>query len=1106
MSNAPEQAAPPGSSRANSPEHPLPVPMTFPASPGQERLWFLERMSPGSTAYNLPEVWRLKGELNVDALRRALHSLVQRHETLRTAIVEDSGKALQRICSSEAFALEVVESSPGSHLREADVARMLQSRIRTPFQLSCAPLIRATLFEIERSDHVLLLNLHHSIADEWSLGIVLKELGLLYESCARATPANLPELPIQYADFAVWQHQWIESPALQLSLKYWQEKLAAPPPPTCFPPDHIRSQSPGPSGATVFHHLPVSLAEQVRVYSRQHGVTAYVTLLAAFKCLLQRWTLQEDIVVGATFAGRDMPETEGLVGFFVNTHALRTDLSGDPVFSEVIRRVRETVLGAVANQAAPLDRVVKAVSMGRAPDHQPLFNVMFSLQPGATEHWSLGDLNCSRVEVENGAAKFDFSLLVTDTGTGMRLRCEFRSDLFKKETVARILNSYESLLSAAVNGDRNRLSALPMQTPSEEQQAICESAGPVAGCAEALCLHQLFEAQCRRTPDSEAVVDGPERLTYSELDDRADRIAARLIAEGVKPESAIGVCLDRSSHLVAGLLGVLKSGGGYVPMDPAYPRERLHFLLEDSQAGIVLTRRLYASLFPPAVRVLVIEEIEGHPTMTHRAGDAVPVQPGNLAYIIYTSGSTGKPKGVVIEHRNAVALMRWARQAYSDAELKAVLFSTSICFDLSVFEMFAPLSWGGKVVVAENALSLPELPAAAEVTLVNTVPSAMRELLRMRAVPASVCVVNLAGEPLDTSLVDQVYDSTATRKLHDLYGPTETTTYSTGALRQRGQRGTIGFPLTNERVYILDSGSRPVPSGVPGEICIAGAGVARGYWNRADLTAERFTADPFHPADRMYRTGDLGRRLSDGSLEFLGRRDQQVKIRGFRIEPGEIEDALKRQPGVHSAVVVAREYKPNDRRLVAYLAAANPAEAVVTQIRSALSRELPDFMVPSNFVVLPALPLNANGKVDRSALPDPTLATPESPQPHVAPRDQTEAVLAEIWQEVLGRNSFGVHDDFFQLGGHSLLATQVVSRVAGRLGVELPLPAVFDATTISALAEVVRCSPPAAKSPAAIPHRFTPGEIDDLLRRLDSLPESEVDELLRQAGTNGISQ
>jgi amino acid adenylation domain-containing protein len=849
-------------------------------------------------------------------------------------------------------------------------------------------------------------------------------------------------------------------------------------------------------GATVFHTLGEDLARSVRECSRAQNVTTFMVLLAAFKALLARYTGLDDIVVGSLFAGRDAEQTENLVGFFVNTHVLRTRVSASGTFAELLAAVRETALEAVAHQRAPLDLIARELCVERSSARQPLFQVLFTQQPGATEAWNLEDSDTARIELDTGTAKFDLALLATDTPHGFRLRCEFSTAKYTEAQVLRMLGHYETLLSAALVDPDTRISALPLLTQIEREQVLCAWNNTEADWPMHNCIHHLFEEQARRTPSATAVVHQGAHLSYAELNDAAERLAGELRQRGVEPEVRVGICVRRSLRMLVGLLGILKAGGAYVAIDPAYPQPRQLFMLEDSRAELLLTERdLVVSLGQLTTRVLTFEELEADGTRRGSPPVAHEVAPGNLAYVIYTSGSTGTPKGVALEHRNAVALLSWAGGVYSAEDLAGVLAGTSICFDLSVFEIFVPLSYGGKVILAANATSLPCLPEANQVTLINTVPSAMRHLLDVRGVPQSVRVINLAGEPLDEVLVSRIHGETGVQRVFDLYGPSETATYSTGALRRAGAPPTIGRPLSNERVYVLSAELQPVPIGVKGELFIGGAGVARGYLDRPEITSARFLASPFVPGDRLYRTGDLARWREDGQLEFLGRADHQVKVRGYRIELGEIEAVLRGCKGVSDCTVVS-----HGDHLVAYVAAL-PLAYEETNVRRELSERLPEFMVPSVFRRLDRLPMTPNGKVDRAALPDPDLALQSVPATVVKPRTPTEEALAAIWQEVLGRNSFSVTDNFFHLGGHSLLAMQVVSRISSVLGRELPLRTIFEAPTIAELAAAITDAGAILSAP--IRRQLRGAEARNLLRQLDKLSTAEVEELLRDWETTG---
>ncbi len=788
-----------------------------------------------------------------------------------------------------------------------------------------------------------------------------------------------------------------------------------------------------------------------------------MVLLAGFQALLQRYSRQDDLLVGSPVAGRGRSELERLIGFFVNTLVLRGDLAGDPGFAELLARVRGTSLGAYAHQDVPFERLVEELRPKRDLSRSPLFQVMLTHQGMPFKVPDLPGLAASALPLASGTAKFDLTLALAEETAGLAAALEYDASLFDGATALRLLGSFAVLLAAAVADPVPASRRLPLLTQAERQQLLewNESEPPaVAGC-----LHELFEAQTKRTPGATALVFGLDRFSYAELDALASRWARRLAWLGVGPEVPVGICAERTPEMVAGMLGVLKAGGAYVPLDPNYPAQRLAWILEDLQDGVetpvVLTqRRLLSKLAGMAARTVCLDEAWDDQDMDGEAKRR-PADLGNLAYVIYTSGSTGRPKGVAIEHRTAAALVPWSREVFSDAEMAGVLAATSINFDLSVFELWVTLARGGKVILAANALELPSLPARDEVTLIDTVPSAIAELVRGGGIPASVRTVNLAGEALSRSLVDGIYGAGAVERVLNLYGPSEDTTFSTFVCVPRGERRapTIGRPLAGTQAYVLDRHLEPVPRGVPGELYPGRRRTSRGYLGRPELTAERYVPDPFGASPgvggaRMYRTGDLVRYLPDGQLEYLGRIDHQVKVRGFRIELGEMEAALAAHEALAEAVVVAREDRPGDLRLVAYVVPAGTA-VPAAELRRFLQARLPEFMVPSVFVTLAALPLTPNGKVDRQALPAPDEAGAGPARCFAAPRTPEEELLAGIWGELLGVERVGIDDDFFDLGGHSLLATRVVSRVRQALGVELPLRALFEAPTVAALAAAV---------------------------------------------------
>ncbi|HEX8694997.1 MAG TPA: amino acid adenylation domain-containing protein, partial [Longimicrobium sp.] len=823
-------------------------------------------------------------------------------------------------------------------------------------------------------------------------------------------------------------------------------------------------------GASVPVELSLELLERLQALGRSEGATLYMTLLGAFQVLLGTYAGSEDVVVGSPIAGRTRKEVEELIGFFVNTLVLRTDLSGDPSFREVLRRVRETTLGAYAHQEVPFEKLVEELRPERSLSHSPLFQAMFTLQnadDGGTGG-ALAGLNVSEVDAEGASAKFDLSLSLTATSHGLRGWLTYGTDVFESGTVERMVRHLERVLEQVAADADARLSRLDLLGEAERALVLEAWNRTEAEYPADRCIHELVEAQAARTPGAVAVVFEGAELTYVGLDERANRLARHLVRLGVGREARVGVCLERGIEMIVSLLAVLKAGGAYVPLDPAYPAERLAFTLADSGVVALLTQESLRSTLPVPDGVTVVSVDGAASGIAAESADRLARRsvPRSLAYLIYTSGSTGVPKGVAIEHESAVALLSWAAAVFTAEELSGVLAATSISFDLSVFEIFLPLALGGRVIVVENALALPRSAAADQVRLVNTVPSAIAALLKSDGIPSGVRTVNLAGEPLRAELVDALYARGGIERVYDLYGPSEDTTYSTWTLRRAGGPTTIGRPISNTRAYVLGAALLPLPAGVPGELYLGGRGLARGYLGRPGLTAERFVPDPFgEPGARLYRTGDRARWRTDGTLEYLGRLDAQVKVRGFRIELGEVEAALRRNPGVTDCVVLAREYAPGDRRLVAYVVGGVETDA----LRAHLRQSLPEYMVPSAFVPLEALPLTPNGKLDRKALPAPELAPAE--ETYVAPRTPAEEVLAGIWAEVLRLERVGVRDNFFELGGHSLLATRVVSRIRAVFAVELPLRALFEGPTIAEMAgrveEMRRAELPAL--PAVVP-------------------------------------
>jgi len=1050
----------------------------LPLSYGQRALWFLHRLAPESGAYHISALGRVSPALEVPALRRAVSTLAARHAVLRTTFHDAAGEPYQQVW-------DVLE--PG--FAEADAAAWsaeqveawLQQEAYRPFDLEAGPPLRFAVLR-RGDDDLLLLAAHHLVCDFWTLALLTRELAALYGEAAGGPAAALSPAGLSYSAAVLEQRESMAGPEGERLWEHWRERLALPLPVLDLPTDRPRPPVQTDAGDCVSRRLDAELSRQAGALGRAHGATLFMALLATFELLLHRISGQEDLIVGTPTAGRRRAELAGTAGYFVNAVVLRTSLAGEPSFSELLSRVRQTTLAAFDHQDYPFALLAERLQIERDASRSPLFQVMFLLQKArraedrAITAFALGEggarmgfggLVLESMPWRERSSQFDLTLRMGEVDGALVASLLYNPDLFDPSTAERMLECFSVLLAGAVAAPQQRISEIPLLGAAERMQLLAEGSGPAAVRPAGLCLHQLFEAQAARTPEATAVVDGAERSTYAELEWRASRLACTLRRLGVRPEVRVGVLLERSTEMVAALLGVLKAGGAYVPLDPAYPAQRLGFLAEDAGIAVLLSRGpLRDRLALPGTATLLLDE-EREADEGEQAADpgALPTA-DNLAYLIYTSGSTGRPKGVAIRHGSAVERMFWARDAFAVADLAGGLASTSICFDLSVFELFAPLSWGGTVILAADALALPELPAAGEVRLVNTVPSAMNELVRAGRVPASVRIVNLAGEPLRRDLVERLYALPGIAEVWNLYGPSEDTTYSTGVRLERGsaREPSIGRLLPNGRGHVLDARQQPVPPGVPGELWLGGAGLARGYLGRPDLTADRFRPDPFAgaPGERLYRTGDLVRRRAGGELELIGRLDHQVKVRGFRIELGEIETALLRHPGIADAIVLVREDVPGDRRLAAYVVAVEtppqPAPPPA-ELRSWLAQSLPDVMIPAAWVVLPELPRTPNGKVDRRALPPPEAREAAGTDAgHGAPLTPIEEVLAGIWADVLGTAPVSATDDFFDLGGHSLLATQVVSRIRTVLGLELPLRTLFKEPTLARLAAAVEAA------------------------------------------------
>ncbi|HKV90934.1 MAG TPA: amino acid adenylation domain-containing protein [Candidatus Angelobacter sp.] len=1030
----------------------------LPLSYAQQRLWFLAQMEGISKVYHIPFGVRLLGKLNRHALVQALDRLVQRHEALRTTFVVVDGEPVQQIAAAEESRFSLQEhdlrEQPDAELQ---VRQLADDEANTSFDLEAGPLIRGRLIRQGEDEHTLLVTMHHIVSDGWSLGVLFNELSLLYRAFVREDADPLPALSVQYPDYTVWQRNRMQGELLREQGEYWKNTLAGAPTLLELPMDHMRPAEQEYAGELSDVLLDEGLTSGLKALSKQHGATLYMTLLAGWAAMLGRLSGQQDILVGTPTANRGQGELERLIGFFVNTLVLRVDLSGRPQVGELIERVKRQSVGAQQHQDIPFEQVVEIVQPVRSLAHSPLFQVMFAWQNaprGALDLIGLKTVWLETATATHRVARFDLTVSLWEMDERIAGGVEYCTALFEKATIERYMGYWRRILEGMIAGSGQVLDGLDVLSEDERRQVLHEW-NPTDTAFPPKCVHELFEDQVKRNAEAVAVECAGQQLTFGELNRRANRLGHYLRKAGVGPEVRVGICMERSLEMVIGLLGILKAGGTYVALDPHYPAERLRFMADDSSIAALVTESSLLAQLPDGRSAKVICVDKELVEIARESGEDVglSLDQENLAYVIYTSGSTGRARGVAIRHGSANVLLHWARELFSQDELTGVLASTSICFDMSIFEIFAPLSWGGKAIVVRDALSLAEIGREQEVKLLNTVPSAMAELLRIKGVPGSVRTVNLGGEALPPNTVEQLYEESNVERVFNLYGPSEDTTYSTCASLKKGEingRVSIGKPINNTQAYILNREYQLVPVGVTGELYLGGQGLARGYLDRPELTAEKFVPNPFteRGGERLYRTGDQVRWGRDGNLEFLGRLDQQVKVRGYRIELEEIETALQTHAGVKACAVIVREDRPGEKRIVAYVVKSGAEEAGFEEF---LKGRLPGYMVPSVFVEMEQLPLTPNGKVDRKALPLPEREWSER-KGYVGPRNGEEEILCGLFAEVLNRERVGVHDDFFAIGGHSLLATRLVSRIRSTLGVEIALRNVFESATVARLA------------------------------------------------------
>jgi amino acid adenylation domain-containing protein len=1053
----------------------------FPASFAQQSLWFIDQLTPGKATYNIDCALQIQGKLDIEVLRQALEEIARRHETLRTRFVVVRGDLQQVIEDQVNVRLPVLDLSAiaGEREREAEAMQVAQKESQWAFDLQQAPLFRGKLLRLSPLDHVLLFTMHHIISDAWSIGILIEEVSILYEAFGAGRPSPLPELPIQYADYSVWQRDCLEKGLLEPQLAYWKKQLAETSM-LALPADRPRSAEQSQNGATRDFVIAAAIAQKLKKLAENSGATLFMVMLAAFQTLLHRYSGQTEIAVGTPVAGRRNSSTEKLIGFFINTLVLRVDLSEAPNFLELLQRTKEVTLEAYAHQDVPFEKLVEVLAPERNLGSTPLFQVMMTLQNAPVSDLRLGSAALSPFNIDNGTSKFDLRLQIAEDGSGPLIgSIQYSTDLFDALSIVRMADHYQMLLSGIVADPSQSIALLQLLTPNERKQILHEW-NRTEKEIPAGTLVELFTAQVQRTPNAMAAAHHEERLSYRELNERSNQLAWRLQELGVGSETCVGLMVPRSIEMVVGLLAVLKAGAAYVPLDPNSPLERLKHMLEDSGARLVLSSKsLAAAAELDDRKVQLIEAEELHSCSKEELG--IPIDPAQLAYVIFTSGSTGRPKGVGVEHRQLVNyISAIGEKLQIEPGMRLALVSTHAA-DLGYTMIFPSLCYGGclDVIDADWVLDTSKLAehfSRHPADYLKIVPSHLRALLNSSEgrglLPRRWLV--LGGEASSWDFIRQVKEAGRGCRVLNHYGPTETTvgvlTYDTTQNEGGEQRSgmvPVGRPLSNAKAYVLDSEFNPVGVGITGEIHIGGAGVARGYLKRADLTAEKFVPDPYslQPGGRMYRTGDLGRYLESGNIEFLGRKDHQVKVRGFRIELGEIETALQEHEGVRQALVIAQEDESGDKQLVAYVvteeesgASSNGNNGSVrgaqrsNEWRDHLQGKLPEYMVPSAYVELERLPLNANGKIDRKSLPKPEQERTREAE-YVGPRNETEETLCRLWEEVLRRERVGIHDHFFKTGGHSLRAVQLISRVRTVFAIDMPLTVLFSAPTVARMAE-----------------------------------------------------
>jgi amino acid adenylation domain-containing protein len=1056
----------------------------YPLSFSQESLWFLHQLDPSIPAYNNVSLFRLTGPLDIFVLEKSLNEIIRRHETLRSIFPADNGIPRQVILPFEPRPLALIDyTGTPEDQSEYKASNFATAEKRQPIDLAIGPMIQASLLVFSSDLHFLVIHIHHMVTDAWSETLILKELAACYDSFSHGETPHLSELKMQFGEYARWQRGWMQGERLDKYLFYWKDKLAGAIPFLDLSTDFPRSRVQTFNGMCHSMILPQTLTSGLKAFCQRERCTQFMALLTAFKALLFRYTGQEDIIVGSPFANRFPKETENLIGYFVNTLPLRTSLGDDPSFRELVGRVRETVLDAFQFQALPFERIVEDLKIERDLNRTPIFQVVMNMLNVPPRPGSVGNLRIERIFYDHKVTPFDLMIDVRELDGELAISLTANTDLFDAVTIRRFSSHFTRLLDGALADPEARLSRLPLLN---EEEHVRFNAGirPQRSSPADKCIHELFEAQAEKTPEATALVFQDQKLSYRELNWRANLLAWRLRAEGVGPETLVGLCVERSPEMIIGILSILKAGGAYVPLDPDYPQERLAFILQDAAIPLVLVQQHLIQVLPESgTKLVCLEEGEG---ISSGGENLAPVTtPDNLAYIIYTSGSTGLPKGVMVTHENVVRLFQQTQSWFHfDGHDVWSLFH-SYAFDFSVWEIWGALLFGGRLVIVPYQVSrtpeeLYRLICREDITVLCQTPSFFYRLMEAeqalgRSPDLALETVIFGGEVLNFQRLRPWFEQHAEGRprLVNMYGITETTVHVTYRPLQAADLSLagsmIGRPIPDLTVYILDSNLQPVPPGVRGEMFVGGAGLARGYLNRPELSRERFLLNPFSdlPGDRLYRTGDMARVREDGDIEYLGRADDQVKIHGFRVELGEIEAAIMSHIGVRDAVVVLRRQQPEDQRLVAFYVPRQGAAPTADKLRQFLTGKLPDYMLPSNYMQLVAFPITSSGKIDRRALAG--MEIEEHATQYVPPKDRFETTLVEIWQKVLGVERVGMTDNFFELGGHSLLAAELFAKIEKEFSCTLPLAALFEDGTVSYIAKLIKSVPAAQQKPLIIP-------------------------------------